>query len=105
MVLVLFRSQLRPESGDEYAETATRMEALVRTLPGFVSFKSYTAQDGDRLSVGAFESEEALQAWRRHPDHLAAQKRGRDAFYQFFDIQVAEVVRSYGFERTDERAG
>ncbi len=101
MVLVLFRSQLRPESGDEYAETARRMEALVRTLPGFVSFKTYTAQDGDRLSVGAFESEDALLAWRRHPEHVAAQKRGREAFYRFFEIQVAEVIRASGFERSD----
>jgi heme-degrading monooxygenase HmoA len=44
-----------------------------------------------------FESLETLRAWRKHPDHLVTQQRGRAEFYASLTIEVCEVVRSYGF--------
>ncbi len=99
MVVVLFRSRLRPDVGAEYEETAEHMLALVRAMPGFVSFKTYTAPDGERMSIGHFDSDEALGVWRHHPEHVEAQRRGREAFYAVYDIEVAEVKRAYGFQR------
>jgi heme-degrading monooxygenase HmoA len=99
MLVIVFRSRLADGHADEYATTSTRMIELASGMPGFVSFKTFTAADGERVSLVEFESEEAAAAWREHPEHRQAQRRGREAFYQSYSIQVCHEVRRYGFER------
>ena len=77
MVIVLFRSRLRLEAGEEYHRTAQRLLELAQSMPGFVSFKTFTADDDERVAIAEFESEEAVRAWYAHPEHLKAQQRGR----------------------------
>ena len=73
MVVTVFRSRLQPEHAASSAEVAVRMRALAEGMPGFVSFKTFRADDGERVSIIEFESEEALHAWREHPEHRKAQ--------------------------------
>jgi len=91
-IVTVFRSRLRPESAPEYHETAQRILELARTMPGFVDFKSFTADDGERVSIVTFASVETHRAWRDHPEHRAAQQMGRDRFYASYDITVCEVT-------------
>jgi heme-degrading monooxygenase HmoA len=91
-IMTVFRSRLKPESGVEYHETAQRMLDLARSMPGFVDFKAFEADDGERVSVITFASMEAHRAWREHPEHRAAQRVGRERFYASYDISVSEVV-------------
>jgi heme-degrading monooxygenase HmoA len=99
VVIVLFRSRLRPDAGEEYARMAEHMDGLARKMPGFVSFKQFSAPDGERVSVIEFESEETLAAWREHPEHRKAQARGREKFYEEYRLQVCSPVRDYDFKR------
>lgn len=102
MVLVLFRTHLREEAaGSEYEETSGRMHELVSSMPGFVSIKSYTAEDGEEIGIVRFESEEALSAWRNHPEHRKAQRRAREFFYDYYWVQVCNVIREYEFRRDE----
>ena len=94
-VVTVFRSRLRPEAGADYEELAGRMLELARAMPGFVDFKSFVADDGERVSVVTFASMEYHRAWRDHPEHRWAQLLGRERFYASYRITVAEV--------TDER--
>jgi len=98
-IVTVFRSRLRPESVDEYHETAQRILDLARTMPGFVDFKSFEADDGERVSVVTFASVETHRAWRDHPEHRAAQQLGRDRFYASYDILVSEVIGESHFPR------
>lgn len=91
-ILTVFRSRLRPESEAEYHEAAGRILELARTMPGFLDFKSFEADDGERVSVITFSSRAAQRAWRDHPEHRAAQQLGRDRFYASYDISVCELV-------------
>jgi len=93
MVVVVFRSRLRQDAGPAYAETAERMLALARSMPGFVSFRHYEAGDGERCSVVEFESDAAVRAWREHPEHREAQRRGRDEWYAEYRLQTCEQLR------------
>ena len=95
----MFRSRLRPDAGDEYGAWAARMLELARAMPGFVDFKSFHADDGERVSIITFDSLETERAWRDHPDHQAAQGLGRDRFYEAYAIQVAEVITEHRFPR------
>ena len=95
MIVTVFRSRLRPEHVEEYQQWATRMRALVGSMPGFVSAKTFTAADGERVSIEVFESPETLEAWRNHPEHREAQRLGREKFYAEFHVQVCRVERDY----------
>ena len=99
MVLVVFRSRLRPEHADEFHALAAEMLAVARSMPGFVSYKSFGSEDGERCSIIEFESSEHLRAWREHPEHRAAQERGRKRFYEEYSLHVTEPVRESRFER------
>jgi heme-degrading monooxygenase HmoA len=99
MVIVLFRSELTKDAGADYAAMAAEMLERAQTLPGFVDFKSFSAVDGERLSVIRWESQETLRAWTDDLRHVVAQRLGRDRWYRYFRVEVAEVVRSYGFDR------
>jgi hypothetical protein len=39
-----------------------------------------------------FESEEALQAWKTHPEHMKVQARGREAFFESYRMTVATSI-------------
>lgn len=94
-VVTVFRSRLKDEGRDEYYETAARMSEMARSMPGYLSHKVFTAEDGERVTIVEFEGIEAHDAWRFHPDHVAAKKRGMAAYYSEYSIQICDVVRSH----------
>jgi heme-degrading monooxygenase HmoA len=91
-VVTVFRSRLRDDAGDDYSRTAAEMERSAREVPGFVDFKTFVADDGERVSVIVFASRAAHDAWRDDPRHLVAQQRGRERWYAEYRIQVCELV-------------
>jgi heme-degrading monooxygenase HmoA len=99
MVVVLFRSMLTDEAGEDYAAMAGELEARARTLPGFIDFKSFQAADGEHLLVIHWQSAEQLRAWTDDARHAVAQRLGREKWYRYFRVEVAETSRSYGFDR------
>src|SRR5438552_2886899 len=97
MILTIFRSRLRPEHLDEYGEVAERIHALAVTMPGFVSIKAFVAEDGERVSLVQFATREAHDAWRDHPEHIVAQRLGRERFYSEYSIQVCTIAHENSF--------
>ena len=54
------------------------------------------ADDGEELTVFRFASEEALEAWRTHPEHVETMKRGHAEFYASGFLQICKVIREVG---------
>lgn len=103
MIVVIFRNELRPGAGGPaYEALAEQMYGLVSQMPGFISAEFYSNPDGNETAIVSFESEAALAAWRNHPEHLAAQRRGQQEFYRSYHIQVCQVQRDYRYPRSDE---
>jgi len=104
MVIALFEYRLRADIDvDEWEQTFGRMIALASETSGVVSIDAYASPDGASLAVVRFESEEALQAWKNHPEHVQAQARGREAFFDAYKVTVASpVIREYGGQRTGD---
>ena len=98
MLVVLFRSKL-VDAPDGYAEMAQEMLELAKTMPGFVDVKAFKADDGERLTLVWWEDEETLRGWRTNARHLVAQQAGRERWYEYFTLEVAEVRRSKRFTR------
>jgi heme-degrading monooxygenase HmoA len=101
MIVVLFRSKL-VASPDGYDEMSEEMESLAKTMPGFIDVKGYRAEDGERLTIVRWENEETMRQWREHARHRVAQRMGREKWYAYYKMEVAEVVREKEFERASE---
>jgi heme-degrading monooxygenase HmoA len=103
MVIVVLGTELRKGADvADYVARSERMDELVRQIPGFISVKSYTADDGEEITIARFESEEALDAWRFQPEHVVAQRKGREDYYQSYWVQVCTTIRDYEFYRREE---
>jgi heme-degrading monooxygenase HmoA len=101
-VLTVFRSRLAAGAYDAgYGEVAAAMEARARTMPGFVSFKYFAAEDGERVSVIEFDTAEHQAAWARDEEHLTAQQAGRTSFYDEYRITIADVTRDRSWQRPE----
>jgi len=91
-VVTVFRSRLRDTAGHEYESTAAAMFDAARHMPGFVDFKTFVAEDGERVSLITFADRASHDAWRDDSRHRAAQ-RARDRFYASYQIQVCDCTR------------
>jgi heme-degrading monooxygenase HmoA len=107
MQVTLFWRELRadipPATMSEYEREDARLEKVAASMPGFVSAKSYTADDGDRVTIVIFESAETQEGWRRLPDHVTAQRWGREEIYERYRSLVLESVRDRNWSRTADR--
>jgi heme-degrading monooxygenase HmoA len=97
MIVTVFRSRLKPENTQDYLDTARRMGQLAVTMPGYLSHKVFTAEDGERVTIVEFADEESQRAWAREEQHVGAKKRGRAEFYKEYKLQVCTVVRESKF--------
>ncbi len=101
MIVTVFRSRLRPGVRDEYVALVERMNEIARTMPGYISHKGFFADDGERVTVVEFESEEGMQAWRTNPEHRAAQRMARERFYTEYHVQVCKLERESKFKTAE----
>jgi heme-degrading monooxygenase HmoA len=99
MIVTVFRSRLRPENSEAFFELADQLGGEAEAMPGFISRKVFHAEDGERVTIIEFESEEKHRAWAEHHGHRAAQKLGREKFYSEFSLQICEVLRTSTFGR------
>ena len=90
--MTVFRSRRRHDAEPDYRRVAHEMEMAARAADGFVDFKTFTAEDGEHVSLVTFASPAAHQAWRDDPAHRSAQQQSRDDFYLDYSIQVGECI-------------
>lgn len=101
-LVVVFRSRLRPEADLPALEAVgMRMYELASAMPGFLSYKEFTAEDGEFVSIVEFSDAASLLAWRNHPEHQIIQQRGREEFMAEYHIQVCRIEREYSFRKND----
>jgi len=89
-IVTVFRSRLRDGVEGDYTPLAEAMSRIASSMEGFIDQKHYVAPDGERVTIVRFLDAASHRAWARHPEHRLAQRRGRDEFYSWFDISVAE---------------
>jgi len=102
MFLVVFRNRKRADIDyAAYDAESDRMLELAQAQPGYLSFKSYTADDGEVIAVSEWEDEAAARAWGRVAEHCATQQRGRVEFYEDYTLFACESPRIHRFARRD----
>lgn len=94
-------SSLRTEGDNGYGEMADAMEQLAREQPGFLGVESARGADGFGITNSYWQDEASIREWKRNVDHIAAQRLGRQDWYQTYELRIARVERAYGFARAD----
>ncbi|MER5307067.1 antibiotic biosynthesis monooxygenase [Streptomyces sp. NPDC002773] len=94
----LFTS-IRPEAPEGYAETSTRMQEIVKEIPGFLGYEAARSPGGIGITVAYFRDLESLDAWRLDTEHQAAKAYGREHWYESYSVHIGKVERSYSYER------
>lgn len=101
MIVTIFRSRLNTEHTDDYSAMAQHMSRLARDVPGYISHKGFVADDGERVTLVEFETEEALQAWRVDRQHAEAKRQGISRFFSHYRYQICTVLRAREWSSTD----
>jgi heme-degrading monooxygenase HmoA len=94
---VIFTAQRSLSGDDIYDMTADRMVFLARRQPGFLGVESVRGDDGIGITVSYWVDRDAIANWRQQAEHLAAQALGRQEFYDWYRVRVAEVVAERTF--------
>lgn len=97
---VIFSSTRTP--GDHgYAVMGARMQELAQAQPGYLGYESARGSDGFGITVSYWSDDEAARAWKQVHEHAVAQQRGRDSWYDDYQVRVATVGRAYGSGTTE----
>ena len=99
MIVTVFRSRVMPDVQDKYGPMSKRMSELATTMPGYIAHKGFVAEDGERVTIVEFESEEAQAGWRKNAEHIEAQRLARTKFYATYDIKVCRLMHHSSFDR------
>lgn len=91
---VIFTST-RSEGDQGYSRMLQRMEALAAQQSGYLGIES--VKDGlSGITVSYWRDESDAAAWKQVAEHLVAQERGKQVWYDGYQVRVATVVRDYG---------
>ena len=93
---VIFTST-RTDGDKGYGAMAGAMVELAAKQPGFLGIES--AREGLGITVSYWENLEAIAAWKQVAAHLAAQRLGRETWYEAFKVRICLVERDYDFLR------
>lgn len=100
MYVNVFRHRKREGfDAEAYGADAARMETLARAQKGFISFRRYTAPDGEFLSMSEWETEDDARAWAKNPEHAAIQARGRTDYYESYVVYSCAEPNVRRFDR------
>lgn len=103
MFLVVFRNRKRGDIDyPAYEADAERMLELAREQPGYLSFKSYVAEDGEVIALSEWADEASARAWGRVAEHAAVQGRGRSAYYENYTLFACDNPRIHQFSRKEQ---
>ncbi len=80
-----------------YSEMAEKMENLAKKQQGFLGLESARNEVG--ITVSYWESLEAIKNWKQQSEHLIAQLKGRQDWYNWYHVRICKVEREYDFNR------
>jgi heme-degrading monooxygenase HmoA len=89
---VIFTAQRTLSDENMYEIMADRMSTLAQQQSGFLGLESVRGDDGIGITVSYWVDRESIRNWRIHAEHLVAQQLGRQEFYEWYQIRIAEVV-------------
>lgn len=94
---VIFTSLRADDKDNSYDEMADKMTALAKTQDCFLGLE--TARNEIGITISYWRDIKGIQGWKRHSEHLIAQKTGKKKWYKYYKVRVAKVEREYDFRQ------
>ncbi len=94
---VVFTSVRTNNDDEDYAQTAERMVELAKQQKGYLGHES--ARNDVGITVSYWKSLEDIKNWKENAEHLIAQSKGKEKWYQSFKTRICRVERDYEFEK------
>ncbi|NLR95666.1 antibiotic biosynthesis monooxygenase [Rhizobium sp. P38BS-XIX] len=94
-------SSVRTEGENGYGAMGERMEEMALAQEGCFGLESARGADGFGITNSFWRDEESIRAWKNVVSHLAAQKLGRERWYEQYKVRIARVERDYGFHASE----
>ena len=93
---VIFTST-RTEGDNGYNEMSELMETLAKKQDGFIGIDSARNKVG--ITVSYWKNLEAIKNWKQQSEHLLAQQKGRNEWYNWYKVRICKVEREYEFHK------
>ena len=93
---VIFTST-KIQNDNGYNQMAELMEKLAKEQPGFLGVESARNEIG--ITVSYWKDLESIKNWKVNTDHLLAQQKGIESWYENYTVRIALVEREYSFEK------
>jgi len=93
---VIFTST-QTDDTEGYSEMAEKMETLAIQQEGFIGIESARNRVG--ITISYWKSLEAIKNWKANTEHLLAQQKGREQWYNWYNVKICKVEREYDFEK------
>ncbi|WP_439152440.1 antibiotic biosynthesis monooxygenase family protein [Winogradskyella sp.] len=94
---VIFTST-QTEDTQGYDEIAEKMELLAKQQNGYLGMDA--ARNDVGITVSYWESLEAIKNWKANTEHLFVQQKGRERWYNWYNVRVCKVEREYEFRKS-----
>ncbi len=91
--VVSFIASLNPGAAG-YAEAADKMIKAVEEEKGFIAAYSARNEEGIGITLSYWSSVDAIAQWKANKTHKAIQTRGKNEWYDWYQLQVCEIVRT-----------
>lgn len=98
--LVAF-SSVRTSGDHGYDAMADAMVRMALEQPGCLGVESARDPDGFGITNSFWVDEASIIAWKKVVAHEAAQRFGRERWYERYIVRIARVERDYGFSLTE----
>lgn len=104
MILMVFEYRVHDEHYEEYLKEATSLRPHLSMIDGFISIERFESKTeaGKFVSIGYFENEGAVSAWRNTPEHRRVQAMGRKKLLVDYRLCMAEIDRDYSMTKRDQ---
>jgi heme-degrading monooxygenase HmoA len=78
-----------------YLEMSSKMEALAKQQDGFLGMDS--ARNDIGITVSYWTSLDAIKKWKQETGHLEAQQKGKETWYDSYNVKICKVEWEYEF--------
>ena len=91
--VVIFKAKVK-QLDPEYLQTAQHLRDKALSQFNCKQFESI-AENGFEIALSYWDSLDDIQAWHRDAEHQAAQRIGKEKWYENFSVEICEIQRSY----------
>lgn len=96
MIIAIFRSKVAPQHQAEFEIRYAEMSKLIAGISGYLGHqKLFDEQKQENVVIVEFETEEAFDAWDKHPEHKKAKMLGKEYIFDAYDVAVGRVFERH----------